>query len=205
MRDLLERSCSVRCAVVLLAAAAVLALVHAAAAEDDLGLRLQQALFWPLSQPVAAVRPVTGVPMDDHRPARLHERAGRPLRIALYRARHRSRRSVRHDQGAVVSRLARSRSFAAKRAAAPRLLFRPAPGKPAIVSIYEDRTLRRGDAVMLADGIHVFRGEGTWPHRPGDFVRLTLVASLEWHLRRTLDELDKNPPTRWSSIESDRG
>ena len=79
------------------------------------------------------------------------------------------------------------------------------PGRPTLVSIYQDRTLREGDAVMMADGIHLFHATEPWPYRPRDFVRLTLTASLGWHLRQTLNDLDRNPPTRWSSIESTSG
>ena len=87
-------------------------------------------------------------------------------------------------------------------AAPPRLLSLPVPTKPAIVSLLEDRTLRNGDAVMLADGIHVFRGDAAAQHRPRDFVRLQLAESLGWKLRQTLNDLDRNPPTRWTSLVS---
>ncbi len=60
-------------------------------------------------------------------------------------------------------------------------------------------------AEMMADGIHLFHAAGAWPHRPRDFVRLTLTASLGWHLRQTLNDLDKNPPIRWSSMGSTSG
>ena len=40
---------------------------------------------------------------------------------------------------------------------------------------------------------------------PRDFVRLPLVASLDWKLRQTLNDLDRNLPTRWTSLMSTPG
>jgi hypothetical protein len=40
------------------------------------------------------------------------------------------------------------------------------------VTIYTDRTLRRGDSVMTAQGLRVFRGSSTFPYRASDFVAL---------------------------------
>jgi hypothetical protein len=40
------------------------------------------------------------------------------------------------------------------------------------VSIYTDRTLRRGDSVMTAQGLRVFRGSSRFPYHPSDFVSL---------------------------------
>ena len=85
-----------------------------------------------------------------------------------------------------------------------RIVCRDLP-RPALVSIFQDATLRSGDAVMMADGIHVFHGVGAWPLRPRDFVRLPLAASLDWHLRQSLNDLDRNPPTRWTSMETTSG
>lgn len=183
MRSIIPHTVATRIAIAALAALCVLLLFKAATAHDDLGLRL----FW--SEQVRAdtsdVR--AAVPPLPLRSAK----AVRPLRIALS-IRH-GRRTVRRRQhGATM--LARATSL--------RLLSLPVPAKPAIVSLYEDRTLRNGDAVMLADGIHVFRGDIAGLHRPRDFVRLQLAASLGWKLRQTLNDLDRNPPTRWTSLMS---
>ena len=78
-------------------------------------------------------------------------------------------------------------------------MFDPIPHKPAIISIFADQTLRRGDAVMMRDGLRVFGGRETGPHQPADFMRLTHAPSLEWHLRRTLSAFDNNPPDHWHS------
>ena len=41
------------------------------------------------------------------------------------------------------------------------------------VSIYKDRTLRRGDSVMTAQGLRVFKGASHFPYRASDFIALT--------------------------------
>lgn len=69
-----------------------------------------------------------------------------------------------------------------------------APPRPLpAVSLLEDRTLRRGDAVMMDDGIHVFAGSPVWPYRRADFKALATVRGLDLNLRRTLAELDRQP------------
>lgn len=205
MRTPLLRSRSARSLVVVAAATVVLALVHAAAANDDLGFR--RAEFWPEQlfhavEAPAAVEAATVVPPRRHRARRIWAASrSRPLRIALDRRRHGPRLAGR-SQGAVPVRLARLRPAIHPPVVFPGMLVLPKPPRPALVSIYEDHTLRTGDAVMMADGIHVFHDVGVWPHRPKDFVRLPLAAALDWHLRQTLNDLDKNPPTRWTAIPS---
>ncbi|RYC33114.1 hypothetical protein D3273_04360 [Lichenibacterium minor] len=77
--------------------------------------------------------------------------------------------------------------------AKPRLVFVQAPSKPAKVSIYEDRTLRRGDAVMTADGVRVFAGSSSWPFTAGDFVGLKDAKSFDRDTSKVLAQLDKLP------------
>ena len=182
MRMIIPHTAITRTAAALLAAACVLSLLEAATARDDLGLHR----FWAEQAPVASTYDQAAVPRLPLRSVK----AVRPLRIALVQ--RRDRHVARHRQNG--SMLAQ--------ATPARLLILPIPKKPAIVSLYEDRTLRNGDAVMLADGIHVFRGDIAGPHRPRDFIRLQLVASLGWKLRETLSDLDRNPPTRWTSLTS---
>ncbi len=219
MRALLERSRPARAAVVLLALGAVLGLARAAEAGGDIGLR--RGTLWP-DLPVAlglvetpAATPPAVAPLTVHR----HRRArriwaasrSRPLRSRSAMAQPRAHRP---DHGRATNRVAgraaahppRPRVAAARPPAEPQVVFPPAivlprPPRPALVTIYQDHTLRDGDAVMMADGIHVFHGFGEWPHLPRDFVRLTFAAALDWHLRASLDALDRNPPTRWSSAE----
>ena len=72
-------------------------------------------------------------------------------------------------------------------------MFRPDPKRPAVVSIYEDRTLRRGDAVMTFAGLRVFAGSRTFPYRPEDFSSLRASRDIKGQLRRALIELDQTP------------
>lgn len=204
MRALLERSRSARAAVALLALGAVLGLVRGAAADGDLGLRRDT--LWPDAQPaVQLVDAAVPVPAHHRRARRIWAASrSRPLRVALARHRHPTQVAQRHRAAPRVS-LARLKPAAEPAVVFPKLIVLPKPPRPALVSIYEDRTLRTGDAVMMADGIHVFRGVGQGPYRPRDFVRLAFVAALDWHLRQTLDALDKNPPTRWSSVGASAG
>ncbi len=208
MRALLERSRPARAAVALLALAAVLGLAHAASAGGDLGLRRDS--LWPEPQPAVQLVDVP-VPSREPVPAR-HRHArriwaasrSRPLRVALARHRHRIRAADRRRAGP-RNLVAHFAPFALPQVVFPKPIVLPKPPRPALVSIFQDRTLRDGDAVMMADGIHVFHRAGAWPYRPQDFVRLTFAAALDWHLRQTLDVLDRNPPTRWTSLVSAAG
>ena len=78
-------------------------------------------------------------------------------------------------------------------AAKPRLVLAQTPTKPGKVSIYEDRTLRRGDAVMTAEGVRIFAGSASWPYRAGDFVGLKDAKSLDRDASKVLAQLDKLP------------
>lgn len=182
MRSTIPHSTASRIAVAVLATVCVLSLFKAATARDDLRLHL----FWSEQVPASSSRAQAVVP-----PLPLSSaKADRPLRIALMKRRDGPMDRHRHH-GSMLAQAVPSR-----------LLSLPIPTKPAIVSIYDDRTLRNGDAVMLVDGIHVFRGDIASLHRPRDFVRLQFVASLGWKLRQTLNDLDRNPPTRWTSLMS---
>jgi hypothetical protein len=46
------------------------------------------------------------------------------------------------------------------------------------VTIYNDRTLRRGDSVMTAQGLRVFKGASHFPYHPSDFVSLSQASSF---------------------------
>ena len=193
MFALFARSHVARGAVVVASCLAVLGLAHAAVAGDDLGFR--RAEFWPerLFAPVAApAAPAAADGATRHRgPRRIWAAArSRPLRIGLERGGRRTRLAAQ--------RRALREAGAGRGARSTRLVLLPRPDRPALVSIYQDRTLRNGDAVMMADGIHLFHGGARWPHRGSDFIRLQFVASLGWSLRRTLSGIDSAPPDRWS-------
>ena len=69
----------------------------------------------------------------------------------------------------------------------------PRPDRPAVVSMFEDRTLRRGDAVMTLAGLRVFAGSRSWPFRPRDFTALDDSKILSFRLRGALAELTRSP------------
>lgn len=77
--------------------------------------------------------------------------------------------------------------------AKPRFALAEAPGKVGRVSIFEDRTLRRGDAVMMRGGVRVFAGSASWPYRPADFVSLDDARQLGRSTSEVLAQLDKAP------------
>lgn len=79
------------------------------------------------------------------------------------------------------------------RQAKPRFAVAQSPTKPGKVSIYADRTLRRGDAVMTADGVRVFAGSSSWPYTAGDFVVLKDAKNLDRDTSKVLAQLDKAP------------
>lgn len=185
----LARSLAV-CAVAIMGPGVALALAGAATGQTDIGLRYDTA--WPEPQPLVRLAELAALPAIHERGARRIWAASgaRPLRITL---------------GVGGTGSVRGRTDAEPQVVFPKLPGRPAPPRPTLVTIYQDRTLRDGDAVMMADGIHVFRGTGRSLHRPSDFVRLTFAAALDWHLRQSLDVLDRNPPTRWTALGSASG
>ncbi len=77
--------------------------------------------------------------------------------------------------------------------ARPRLVVAQAPAKPGKVSIYEDRTLRRGDAVMTAEGIRIFAGSSSWPYTSGDFVSVKDAKNVDRDASKMFAQLDKLP------------
>ena len=79
------------------------------------------------------------------------------------------------------------------RPAKPRIVVARAPTKPATVSIFEDRTLRRGDAVMTARGLRVFAGSNAWPYSAGDFVSLDDARQFSRDMTKVLAQLDRVP------------
>ncbi len=89
------------------------------------------------------------------------------------------------------------RPFRKKRAARASLAHANVPGKTGPVSIYEDPTLRTGDAVMTKNGMRVFSGARYSPDRPygdDDFVAVSASKAVTPGLKKTLIELNKLPP-----------
>ena len=70
------------------------------------------------------------------------------------------------------------------------------PAKTGPVSIYEDPTLRSGDAVMTKDGMKVFAGGRFSPDHPyesTDFVAVSAAKTVAPNLKKTVIELNKLP------------
>lgn len=70
------------------------------------------------------------------------------------------------------------------------------PGKTGPVSIYQDPTLRSGDAVMTKDGMKVFAGGRFSPEHPyedADFVAVSAAKTVAPNLKKTVIELNKLP------------
>ncbi|RYB07205.1 hypothetical protein [Lichenibacterium ramalinae] len=70
------------------------------------------------------------------------------------------------------------------------------PTKTGPVSIFEDPTLRSGDAVMTKDGMKVFAGGRFSPEHPygdTDFVAVSASRSVAPGIRKTVLDLNKLP------------
>lgn len=58
-------------------------------------------------------------------------------------------------------------------------------------AIYNDPTLRRGDAVMTAQGVEVFHGGGRYPYTRNDFRPLSQTRDVPNSMRRKLAALER--------------
>lgn len=58
-------------------------------------------------------------------------------------------------------------------------------------TIYTDKTLAPGDAVMTATGLKVFNGSRALPHTDEDFVAIASSGPMAGSLRKQLTALDK--------------
>ena len=70
------------------------------------------------------------------------------------------------------------------------------PGKPEVVSILRDRTLRKGDAVMMADGVRIFAGSTSWPYVSADFIALASARHISRSTTKVLAAIDLLPRHR---------
>jgi hypothetical protein len=71
----------------------------------------------------------------------------------------------------------------------------------AIEAIYLDPTLRRGDAVMTAHGVEVFRGASRYPYSKNDFRPLARSPDLDEPIRRRLAALERASKHARGAIE----
>jgi hypothetical protein len=78
------------------------------------------------------------------------------------------------------------------------------------VSIYTDRTLRRGDSIMTAQGLRVFRGSNAFPYRAADFVALADASRFVVGDKKQLREIQLAferidvPATRFAALATGR-
>lgn len=61
------------------------------------------------------------------------------------------------------------------------------------VSIYEDATLRPGDAVMTAKGMRIFQGSRSLPYSDADFVAIAASSSVSRDVAKALTAVDRLP------------
>jgi hypothetical protein len=59
------------------------------------------------------------------------------------------------------------------------------------VSLFEDKTLQRGDAVMTAKGLRIFAGSRSFPFVESDFVALSKADWVSSNQRKPLLEIDQ--------------
>lgn len=67
------------------------------------------------------------------------------------------------------------------------------PTSPGKVSIFQDKTLRRGDAVMTRHGVRIFAGSSNWPYQDADFVAIADAGRMDKGVQKTLLSLDSMP------------
>ena len=79
-----------------------------------------------------------------------------------------------------------------RKRSAPRVA-RVVVGPTPKISIFEDKTLRRGDAVMTAEGIRIFRGSATPPYRNEDFMAVSDAGGLSKDVTKALTAIDRAP------------
>lgn len=169
MPSMAIRSASRRLACLTIAGMATLATVHGACAEDGIGGFLSSIFGGnnTVQQPAAA----SSAPVYQRSYARSPAYQRPHLRVV-------------HFQQPLVIR---------PRKTTPRVVFAQSPTKPGKVSIYEDKTLRRGDAVMTADGVRIFSGSSSWPYTAGDFVALATAKDINRDTVKVLTEVDRLP------------
>lgn len=80
-----------------------------------------------------------------------------------------------------------------RQTASHRPVIQVAVGPQAPVTIYDDQTLRPGDAVMTAKGLRVFVGDRGTTHSETDFVALSDAEGLPKQVQKELLVIDKAP------------
>jgi len=113
---------------------------------------------------------------------------------SVFGDRHAQRRATPGQIHGRVSARFRARSLTVRlHSAQPRTVAAQVTTRPGRVSIYADSTLRPGDAVMMADGIHVFAGSNAWPYTNDDFVSLSAARHMDRATAKVLAAIDRLP------------
>jgi hypothetical protein len=86
-----------------------------------------------------------------------------------------------------------SRPLVVRRHRRPAVHVEAKVGPVGPVSIYDDRTLRAGDAVMTAKGLRVFVGGHGAPYTDADFVAVSEADGLPRQVEKALLVIDKAP------------
>jgi hypothetical protein len=63
-------------------------------------------------------------------------------------------------------------------------------------SVFDDRTLRHGDAIVTPTGVRIFQAGGRYPYRARDFLPLEAARGLPLDTRRALLAVDRSLRTR---------
>ncbi len=168
MTLLAHRSIQRRVAVLVFSATAMLATIQGAVADDGVTGFLSSIFGGEAPQQAPASAPASVLPSQIN---------GTYVRPSV--------RASRHDHGRTLTvRLHKT---------APKIFMAQAPTKPEKVLMFEDRTLKRGDAVMTADGIRVFAGSASWPYTKADFIDLASAKDLNKDTTKVLAEVNRLP------------
>jgi hypothetical protein len=62
--------------------------------------------------------------------------------------------------------------------------------------VFDDRTLRHGDAIVTPTGVRIFQAGGRYPYRARDFLPLEAARGLPLDTRRALLAVDRSLRTR---------
>ena len=75
----------------------------------------------------------------------------------------------------------------------PTLVASQGPSKPPVVPILADATLKRGDAVVTAQGVRIFVGPASATHTPADFVSVDEAKHISKDAASMFAALDRLP------------
>ncbi len=176
MRSLQERWTASRTLRAVVAGVAILGVVHTASARDDSGIHEFFNSMFGGGNASSAAEPAQPVPQPRYEPIPYARPTERTVRRAT---------ASRGDRPLTV-KLNRPKIVRPAQIAQGRTT-------PVKVSIFEDKTLQRGDAVMTAKGIRIFAGSNSWPYQATDFVALSNARQMDKGMQKVLLDLDRMP------------